>query len=383
MGVGGWITGLVLAAVSAGGGFYAWQRAAEAARYERAFQDFVREHGRSYGSAEEWAARREVFSANLAFIEAENRKGHPYVLGVNAFADQTPEEFGSHHLGMNGPAPSKPWGGLPRLGTHRFSGKAPPASIDWSAKGAVTPPKNQAQCGSCWSFSTTGALEGAWEIATGKLVPLSEQQLVDCSKDGNMGCKGGSMDLAFQYLESHASCTEDSYPYTAKQGSCRESNCTVGIPRGGVVGFKDVPAKDMDALTEAVAQQPVSVAIEADQRVFQLYTGGVLTQACGAKLDHGVLLVGYGTEGGVDYWKVKNSWGPGWGEHGYIRMKRGVPKDGECGINDGPTYPVVKSVAAAPLAERAPKPAEQAPAAAGVAVQASVGSWQFGMAVVV
>ncbi|CAJ1342602.1 unnamed protein product, partial [Effrenium voratum] len=130
----------------------------------------------------------------------------------------------------------------------------------------------------------------------------------------------------------------------------------VGVPKGSIVGFKDVSPKDMDALMEAVSQQPVSVAIEADQMAFQLYKGGILTQECGKKLDHGVLLVGYGTENGVDYWKVKNSWGANWGENGYIRMKRGVPQDGECGIKDDPSYPVVKASAGS-AAPATPAPA--------------------------
>ena len=173
------------------------------------------------------------------------------------------------------------------------------------SKGAVTNPKDQAKCGSCWSFSTTGALEGAWKIATGKLVSLSEQQLVDCAKNGNMGCNGGSMDLAFEYLEKYDVCTEASYPYKAKQGQCHETNCTVAVPKGSIVGFKDVTPQDTNALMEAVSEQPVSVAIEADQMAFQLYQGGVLTKKCGKKLDHGVLVVGYGTDNGVDYWKAK------------------------------------------------------------------------------
>eukprot|EP00931_Biecheleriopsis_adriatica_P046247 TRINITY_DN2653_c0_g1_i5.p1 TRINITY_DN2653_c0_g1~~TRINITY_DN2653_c0_g1_i5.p1 ORF type:complete len:229 (-),score=63.87 TRINITY_DN2653_c0_g1_i5:373-1059(-) len=157
------------------------------------------------------------------------------------------------------------------------------------------------------------------------------------------------MDLAFEYLEKNAVCTEESYNYTARQGTtCHETSCTVGIPKGSVTGFKDVPIKDTNALMEAVAQQPVSVAIEADQMAFQMYHDGILKKECGAKLDHGVLIVGYGTEDGVDYWKVKNSWGASWGENGYIRIQRGLPEDGECGIKDQPSYPVVKSASVVP-----------------------------------
>mmetsp|Transcript_62023 Transcript_62023/g.192538 ORF Transcript_62023/g.192538 Transcript_62023/m.192538 type:complete len:383 (-) Transcript_62023:575-1723(-) len=353
----GRFAGLLLAALAATAGLVAWRRVAERSRYVRAFEDFVKARGRAYATKEERQARFAIFRANYALIEAENAKGHPYTLGVNDFADQTPQEFQAMHLGLNSPTPAKLWAGLQRLGTQLYSGAALPEAVDWTAHGAVTSPKNQGHCGSCWSFATTGALEGAWQIATGKLVSLSEQQLVDCSKDGNEGCSGGSMDLAFTYLKGRAVCAEAGYPYTASEGSCQEANCTEGIPRGGVQGYHDVTPQDERALMEAVAKQPVAVAIEADQMAFQLYSGGVLTKECGAKLDHGVLLVGYGTDAnGIDYWRVKNSWGSSWGEEGYIRLKRGVPKDGECGIKDGPTYPVVGEPATAPAASRSPAP---------------------------
>eukprot|EP00930_Biecheleria_cincta_P051044 TRINITY_DN361_c0_g1_i2.p1 TRINITY_DN361_c0_g1~~TRINITY_DN361_c0_g1_i2.p1 ORF type:complete len:347 (+),score=84.70 TRINITY_DN361_c0_g1_i2:79-1119(+) len=308
---------------------------------QEAFAAFVAKFERSYASDEERATRFAIFASNFARVEAANAAGHDYSLGINEFADMSPEEFAAGRFGLSA-SPAKAWDGLTHLGSDLYSGAALPEAVDWAEKGAVTEPKNQQQCGSCWSFSTTGALEGAWQIATGKLVSLSEQQLVDCSTD-NHGCQGGSMDLAFQFLEGQALCTEDSYSYKAAQGTCQASNCTVGIPKGSIKGFKDVPAKDTQALMEAVAQQPVSVAIEADESAFQLYKGGVLTQKCGSKLDHGVLLVGYGTENGVDYWKVKNSWGTSWGEEGYIRLKRGVPGDGECGIKDGAVYPVLSA----------------------------------------
>jgi len=306
---------------------------------EKAFGDFVRKYQKTYTSQEK-AERFNIFAQNFAEIEAENKKGNSYTLGVTAFADLKVEEFVDHHSGTI--ASANPLKGLTYLGAHKYTGAALPDSVDWVAKGAVTDPKNQGQCGSCWAFSSTGSLEGAWQIATGKLVSLSEQQLVDCAKNGNQGCKGGSMDLAFQYLEGQNVCTEDSYAYTAADGTCK-SNCTTGIPKGGVTGFKDVSPQDTDALKEAVAQQPVSVAIEADQKVFQLYKGGVVSSGCGAALDHGVLIVGYGTDGGKDYWKVKNSWGASWGEEGYVRIARGIPKDGECGIKDRPVYPEVKA----------------------------------------
>jgi len=276
---------------------------------------------------------------NVRFIMEENAKGHKYKLGINEFADMTLEEFTMTHMGL---PKGSAWGNLPHLGTHKYNGSAPD-SVDWRDQGAVSDVKNQGQCGSCWAFSTTGSLEGAWQIATGNLVSLSEQQLVDCSKSfGNNGCNGGLMDNGFKYVEQTDLCTEDSYPYTAKAGTCQASTCTVGIPKGSVTGYKDVASDDEDALMSAVAQQPVSIAIEADQRAFQLYTGGVLTATCGSQLDHGVLLVGYGTDSnGTDYWIVKNSWGPTWGDNGYIMLERGVSGAGECGLKHQPSYPVV------------------------------------------
>lgn len=189
-----------------------------------------------------------------------------------------------------------------------------------------------------------GALEGAWQITTGKLVSLSEQQLVDCAKDAGDGCYGGWMSSAFQYLEGRDVCTEESYAYTARNGQCQQSGCTAGIPSGGVVGYKSVASQDENALMEAVAQQPVAVAIEADEWSFQSYSSGVLTKSCGSSLDHGVLAVGYGTDNGVAYWKVKNSWGSGWGDQGYVRLERGLPGAGECGIKLSGSYPVVQQM---------------------------------------
>lgn len=339
------MTAMATAPLLALGIFHVVGAAADPTSTTAAFVAFVEKYGRQYESKEEEERRYAIFKEKYDFVQAENAKDLPYKLTINEFADQSHEEFGAHRLGLRVPESKELWGGLPHLGTDRYSGAALPDAVDWTEEGAVTEVKNQKRCGSCWSFSTTGAVEGAWKLASGKLVSLSEQQLVDCSKS-NHGCHGGSMELAFRFLHTTAICTEDSYPYTAKDGTCKQNVCTPGVPKGSLTGFKDVPPNDELALKEAVSKQPVSVAIEADEMAFQLYHGGVLTKQCGVKLDHGVLVVGYGSENGVDYWKVKNSWGASWGESGYIRLERGnsSKKSGQCGINLDASYPVMSAV---------------------------------------
>jgi len=284
--------------------------------------------------------RRAIWEINLEVIRQHNLEYdmgvHTYTLGVNEYADMTNEEY-REYLTSYRPG-NKTADGVTFMAP---SNADIPDEVDWRKEGYVTPVKNQGQCGSCWAFSTTGSLEGQNFKKTGKLVSLSEQNLVDCSrKEGNMGCQGGLMDDAFAYIKKNKGIdTEESYPYEGKNGKCRFQAATVGAVD---TGFTDIKKGDEDALKTAVATVgPISVAIDASGLRFQLYRHGVFNnpRCSSSRLDHGVLAVGYGTQDGQDYWLVKNSWGESWGMKGYIMMSRN--KNNQCGIATSASYPLV------------------------------------------
>lgn len=284
--------------------------------------------------------RRKVWEQNLLYIHKHNLEAdmnmHTYRLGVNEYADMTNEEYRKVLLGyrMNTTIP-------------RGSAFLPPSNVDlpttvdWRKKGYVTPVKNQGQCGSCWAFSTTGSLEGQHFRKTGRLVSLSEQNLVDCSRSfGNNGCNGGLMDRAFQYIKANGGIdTERSYPYDARDEPCHFKRATVGATDSGFVDILSGSEAHLKVASATVG--PISVAIDASHPSFQLYKSGVYNeiQCSSVMLDHGVLVVGYGTFEGQDYWLVKNSWGPTWGLRGYIMMSRN--KRNQCGIATQASYPLV------------------------------------------
>jgi C1A family cysteine protease len=307
------------------------------AEHEFLFEAWRSEHGKEYSDVFETMNRFQVFKTNLEFVNAHNARHEAgeetYHVAMNHFGDMTTDEFRAMNEGCYRARTI-------RQPTLKMDHTTAPAAVDWTTKNAVTPVKNQQQCGSCWAFSTTGSTEGINAIKTGKLVSLSEQQLVDCSTaEGNQGCNGGLMDQGFEYIVKNGGITtEAAYPYKASDGTCN-TNVKSAVT---ITGHTDVAQRDEDALKAAVAQQPVSVAIEADQQGFQFYSGGVFSGTCGDKLDHGVLVVGYGVDQGKNFWKVKNSWGATWGEQGYIRMIRGTGSGsaGQCGLASQPSYPL-------------------------------------------
>ncbi|CAF2632084.1 unnamed protein product [Rotaria sp. Silwood2] len=297
---------------------------------------------KQYNTTEEENIRQKIWERNLAKIHQHNLEAdlgiHTYTLGMNRFGDLTNEQFRQQ---MNGFKALKIKNNHDR---HTFiapSNIVLPKSIDWRKEGYVTPVKDQGQCGSCWAFSATGALEGQHFAKTKKLISLSEQNLVDCSDFvGNMGCWGGLMDRAFQYIKINEGIdTEDSYPYEGVDRLCRFESANIGAID---TGYIDITAQNEDDLQLAIAIiGPISVAIDASQDSFQFYKSGVYNEpACSStKLDHGVLAVGYDTTSSNDYYIIKNSWGTSWGMEGYIWMSRN--NKNQCGIATMASYPLI------------------------------------------
>jgi C1A family cysteine protease len=302
------------------------------------FMNYIAKFGKVIENLEEFETRLAHFIKSETEIEAHNATEANFKLGHNQFSDRSHEEYSSMLGFVNLQDAPKNVVVLDEANAA--------SEVNWVTAGAVTDVKNQGSCGSCWSFSTTGSLEGAHFVSSGKLEAFSEQQLVDCAYGasyGSYGCNGGSMDGAMIYYETYNAELETVYPYVSGNSTSRKT-CQYSAASDTDVAVStkaDVTADSISQLKAAVAKQPVSIAIEADKRVFQSYTSGVLdSTSCGTNLDHGVLIVGYGTDeaSGLDYWLVKNSWDTVWGDQGYIKIAQ-VEGQGICGIQMAPVYP--------------------------------------------
>jgi len=308
---------------------------------EKMFESWAQKFSMEFEGATEYLHRLAIFAENVERIESHNMGNHSFTMGMNQFGHLTSGEFKSQ---ISSPMPE-----AGDLTCGKFDGSSITAakSVDWTTKGAVTPVKNQGQCGSCWAFSTTGSTEGAYFLKNNDLKSFSEQQLVDCDKV-DQGCNGGLMDQGFAFVAKNKGlCAEADYAYTGKGGKCN-TKCSVvaGSAIAKCTDVSPVPQQTpatVESMAKAVSQRPVSVAIEADEQSFQFYKSGVLMGAkCGATLDHGVLVVGYGTEDGTDYWKVKNSWATTWGDAGYLKIEKDAKSNdgkGACGVLLAASFP--------------------------------------------
>ncbi|CAI2373112.1 unnamed protein product [Moneuplotes crassus] len=299
---------------------------------ELAFGAYTTEFNKNYQSEEEYNFRKNIFEANLKTINEHNAKGVSFTMGTNAFTDWTDEEYKrmlGYKSNRNTPQEFRNLGDLPTNCKN-----LPRKSIDWRDEGIVTDVKNQGACGSCWAFAAVGSLEGAYAKTTGDLVSFSESQLVECDKFSH-GCSGGLMFNGFNHWMRNSPRTEEDYPYpkNAKPGKCSEDKIPSDYPLLEWGYRVDIT---WECLYEALTHNVVSVAIRAENDPFRHYSGGIIDDDeshgidCGTDLDHGVTLVGYDAD--EDAWIVKNSWGAGWGENGFVRIRRGEGM-GVCGIN--------------------------------------------------
>jgi len=308
--------------------------AASAMDLRAKFMQYLANHGKSYITVEEFSARLDLFANIEERINYHNNGDFSYTVAHNKFSDMSEDEKAQFRGKMPAPPMAK-FGVKTLLDTSNNA-----ATKDWRTEGAVNPIQDQGQCGSCWAFGSCASLEGAHFVASGELLKFAEQSLVDCAKFkwGNFGCGGGLETNAFNYWETNYAILEADYPYTASNGDCQYDN----VPHTDVLtsGWTDVTPGSSSQLVAAINQSVVSVGIEADQFVFQMYSSGIFNDSrCGTSIDHAVNLVGYGNENGQDYYILRNSWGTGWGEQGYMKIANNGDGDGVCAVQNDAHYP--------------------------------------------
>ena len=295
---------------------------------ESAFLGYITQFGKSYSTMAEYEHRLAQFAQKHSFINGHNASEESYKLGHNKFSDWTQEEYEA--ILTYKPEMYKP-DNFVQLESQPILG-----AVDYRNGNCLNAVQDQGQCGSCWAFSATASMETAYCQAHGSLGKYAEQELVDCVKLC-FGCNGGNAALAWNYLKTHAEMTEASYPYTARDGTCQYSSSNnTGV---NATATNNVTPEDPAAMKTALDTTIMSVAIQANQLSFQLYSSGIFTNTnCGTQLDHATNVVGWGTSGTMDYWIMRNSWGQSWGENGYMRLEI-VAGAGLCGIQMQPQFP--------------------------------------------
>jgi cathepsin F len=310
---------------------------------ETLFNQYIQDYNLQF-PIKETLSRYQTFVTNLDTINKLNAESTHARFGITKFTHLSPDEFKNQYLTLKT---------TERTSTDPVAAEytdeelmALPDNFDWRPKGAVTPVKDQGQCGSCWAFSSTGNMEGQWFLAGNTLVSLSEQNLVDCdhecldANDCDSGCEGGLMPNAFNYVIKNGGIdTEESYPYTAEDDTCAFKAASVGAK---ISNWTFVSHNESQMAAYMVANGPLSVAVDA--LIWQFYVGGVITVGCGSSLDHGVLIVGYDHEVDIwgyeiQYWIIKNSWGDSWGYSGYVYIEKDT---GCCGVDQYPCSALVK-----------------------------------------
>jgi C1A family cysteine protease len=310
-------------------------------REDQLFDEFKQRHGKQYSDRLEHQRRRDLFHHNARFVNGKNRQGLSYKLALNHLADLSRDELRARNNKLR---PKASGNGAMAVHERALATEDLPPSFDWRVLGAVSPVKDQAVCGSCWSFGAAQTIEGALFRETGVMTLVSSQALVDCSWDyGNNGCDGGLDFQGYQWIMDAGGIpgTAD-YPYLGADGVCHATTVKSVASLAGYVNV--TTGSEVDLMDALVSQFPVSISIDASHPTFSFYASGVYYEPqCGNTpddLDHTVLLVGYGTENGQDYWLVKNSWSTYWGDQGYVKMSR---LNNNCGVETTPTYVVLKS----------------------------------------
>jgi len=312
---------------------------------EELFDQYVLDYNLKFSSLDESQTRYNAFASNLLIINSLNQQSTSARFGITKFTHLAPEEFNNQYLTLK---TTERTDSDPVAADYEDAQvMALPDTFDWRDKGAVTPVKDQGQCGSCWAFSATGNMEGQWFLAGNKMVSLSEQNLVDCdhecldANDCDSGCEGGLQPNAYNYvIKTGGIDTEDSYPYRGEDDTCAFKPASIGAK---ISNWTFVSMNESQMAVYMVNNGPLAVAVDA--LIWQFYLGGVITVGCGTSLDHGVLIVGYGTEVDIfgyeiEYWTIKNSWGADWGDSGYVYIEKGT---GCCGVDQYPTSSIVKN----------------------------------------